>query len=75
MTEKKMRDHATNASGKANDVDDPIKPEVDCERTARIDLVAVHPEEVGYLMKFGNQRVRNRINRLIRENNLPIDLL
>jgi len=73
MTEKKMRDCGTSAPGKTIDVDDPIKPEVDCEEVSRIDLVAIDPEEIEHLMTFGNQRVRNRIRQLAWKKNLPID--
>jgi len=67
-----MKDCGTSAS-KANSTDDETTG--DCERTARIDLVAIDPDELPDLMKFGNNRVRNRISQLARENNLPIDVL
>jgi len=38
-------------------------PESDCEELARIDVVAIlnHPDEIEFLEKFGNQRVRNKL--------------
>jgi len=70
MTEKKMKDCGGSTSTKVDDVVDPI--EADYEKVARIDMVAIHPDEVEYLMKFGNQRVRNKVQQFSRQ--LGIDL-
>jgi len=57
-----MKDCGGSTSTKADDVADPV--EADCEKVARIDLVAIDPEELPDLIKFGNQRVRNKIQQL-----------
>jgi len=78
MTEKKMKDCGGSAFSKANDVADSIEPmavEGDCEELARIDTVAIHPDEVDFLLTFGNERVRNKVRQLARQHNLPIDLI
>lgn len=64
MTEKKMKDCGASAS-KANGTDDETTG--DCEGTARIDLVAIDPDELPDLIKFGNHRVREKAAQLARK--------
>lgn len=70
MTEKKMKDCGGSTSTKVDDVTDLI--EEDFEKVARIDLVAIDPEELPDLIKFGNHRVRTKAAQLARK--LGIDL-